>query len=167
MTHSTVITRRRFLIRCAALGAGVSLAGLPGCSNEFEPEETWKLWLAKTLRGVVLSSSGTPMVDARVEFLAGLDPNQQALLGITHSGIGGKYAMSAEDHPSADAGFWRFIIDHSFFRTTSDDVSVYCKVTATFQGNQDEVEFTLLRKPQKTLPPDSEAFHQIRNVRIS
>jgi hypothetical protein len=167
MDHSSVITRRRFLIRCTALGAGLSLAGLAGCSDGFEPKETWKLWVAKTLRGVVQSSEESlPLVDARVEFLAGLKLNEYALLGVTRTGIGGLYTMSAAENPSADAGFWRFIIDHSFFRTTSDDVPVYCKVVATYYGRQQELPFILPRKPQKSLPPESEAFYLTRNVRM-
>jgi hypothetical protein len=115
---------------------------------------------------VQTSFGSYPVVNATVRFWAGLKPNQYALLGTTHTGVSGAYSMSAEEHPSADAGFWRFIIDHSFFRVSSDDVPVYCRVEALVEGRLDSVEFTLLRKPQKTLPPDSEAFHLVQNIRM-
>jgi hypothetical protein len=166
--HASPLTRRRFLARCAAFGAGASLAGLWGCSNEFEPEETWKLWVAKSLQGTVLTAVGSnPVIGAIVNFRAGLKLNQYALLGSKVTGIGGRYEMSAEEHPSADAGYWRFVIDHSFFRVSSDDVPVYCQVTVSAPGFDEEVrDFILNRKPQKTLPPESEAFHLIQNIQL-
>lgn len=162
---TSVMTRRRFLVRCAAVGAGVSLAGLTGCNNGFDPKDPWKLWIAKTLQGTVQSTVGTyPIIGAHVYFRAGLKLNEYALLGTTTTGNSGNYEMVAADHPSADAGFWRFIIDSSFFHSSSDDITIYCQLEASLENRQVINDFTLLRRPQKILPPDNGAFHLIQNL---
>ena len=163
---SSLIGRRRFLGVCASSLAALSLPVVPGCSDDFESKDPWKLWLAQSLRGQVRTlNPSLPVPGTEVTFRCGLKVNEYVQLGVTTTGPSGDYFMLAENHPGADAGFWRFIIDGDEFQNSDDDVPVYCLVDFKKTGFEIKTnEFVLLRKPQKSLPPVSETFHLVQHA---
>jgi hypothetical protein len=166
------LSRRKFLSTCASYGAVLAAGGTGGlwsCSSGFESKETWILWIAQTLRGTVITrwGDGLPVPGAHVRFWGGLRPNEFALFGEKITDAAGRYEMVAEEHPGARAGFWWFEIDSSFFRSSDDDVPVYCQLEVKKPGFDIVVKEQILwRRPQKSLPPFSEGFHMIWNVAI-
>lgn len=167
---SFLIGRRRFLGVCASSMAALALPSLPGCGDDLRPGDPWKLWIAQTLRGKVttLIPSGLAVPGTEVTFRCGLKLNEYALFGIATTGSSGDYYMLAEDHPGADAGYWRFIIDDSHFQNSDDDVPVYCQFEFKKTGFSPKVYQKILwRKPQKSLPPTSESFHLVQHALLS